>query len=195
VFRGECVAVILTWELAIGGVESHLKRSHVGLNENVGSDHFGGEIDALAGLGLVRGERCRLKVGAGAVGAGLLEAWVLEAAHIVPGPAVETALLDRGHIVGNKMVAQVVAVVGRAPQLTGDGIDGFTHAVADAGGVHLDELSFGSVLEDVGAMELLGGCVSGSSALDPEPTETNMYRPSWVKTTSRVQWPPPVSWA
>ena len=30
--------------------------------------------------------------------------------------------------------------------------------------------------------------------MEPEPTETNMCWPSCVKTTSRVQWPPPMSW-
>src|ERR1700677_2192824 len=40
VLGGECVAIILSWELAGRRIESHLKRRHVGLNENVGSDHL-----------------------------------------------------------------------------------------------------------------------------------------------------------
>jgi len=39
------------------------------------------------------------------------------------------------------------------------------------------------------------GWVSGLSALEPEPTETNIFLPSSEKTTSRVQCPPPRSWA
>ena len=128
----------------------------MGLDEDVGSDDLGGEVDALAGLGLIGGERGSLRIGAGAVGAGLREARVLVAAHVVPGPAVEAAFLDRGDVVGDEVVAEVVALVGGAPELAGGGIDGLADAVADAGGVDLDELAFGGVLEDVGAVELLG---------------------------------------
>ena len=78
------------------------------------------------------------------------------AAHVVPGPAVEAAFLDRGDVVGDQVVAEVVALVGGAPELSGGGIDGFADAVADAGGVDLDELAFGRVFEDVGAVELFG---------------------------------------
>ena len=49
-----------------------------------------------------------------------------------------------------------VALVGGAPQLAGDGIDGLAHAVADAPGVDLDELAFGRELEHVGAVKFLG---------------------------------------
>src|SRR5271155_202381 len=155
VFGGKGVAVILFGKFAGGWVESHLKRSHVRLNENVGSNHLRGEIDALAGLGLVRGERARLRVGASAIGAGLRKARILVAAHVVPGPAVETTFLDRGDIVGDQVIAEIVALVGGAPQLAGGGVNGFAHTIADAGGVHLDELAFGRELEYVGAVELL----------------------------------------
>jgi hypothetical protein len=113
-------------------------------------------VDALAALGLVGGERggpagwgrCRWRragAGAGPV-----------AAHVVPGPAVEAAFLDGGHVVGDQVVAEVVALVGGAPERAGDGVDGLADAVADAGGVDLDEFAFGRVLEHVGAVELLG---------------------------------------
>src|SRR5580658_2035658 len=156
VFRGESVAVILTGELAGRWVESHLKRGHVGLDENIGSNNLGGEIDAIAGLGLIRGERGRLWIGAGAVGTGLREARILMTAHVVPRPAVEAAFLDRSDVVGDQVIAEVVALVGRAPKLSGGGVDGLTDAVADPGSVNLDELACGSVLEDVSPVELLG---------------------------------------
>ena len=119
--------------------------------------HFRGQVDALAVLGLRRGERRgELRVGAGAVGAGLWQARVLVAAHVVPGPAEEAALLDAGDVVGDEVVAEVVALVGGAPELAGDGVDGLADAVADAGGVDLDELALGREFEDVGAVELAG---------------------------------------
>ena len=128
----------------------------MGLDEDVGGDDLGGEVDALAVLGLVGGERGRLRIGAGAVGAGVGETRVVVAAHVIPGPAVEAALLDRGDVVGDQVVAEVVALVGGAPELAGGGVDGFADAVADAVGVDLDELALGSELEDVGAVELAG---------------------------------------
>ncbi len=127
VFRGKGVAVILLWELFfMVGIEDHLERGHVGLNEDVGGDHLRGEIDAIAGLGLIRGERCRLRIGSGAIGTGLRKSRVLVPAHVVPGPAVETAFLDRRDVVGDEVVAEVVALVGGAPELSGGGVEGLT---------------------------------------------------------------------
>ena len=88
------------------------------------------------------------------------------------------------------MVAEVVALVGGAPELTGDGVDGLADAVADAGGVDLENLPSG-VYSSTSARWNSLGWVSASSTLEPEPTETSMCWPSLVKTTSRVQWPPP----
>ena len=78
------------------------------------------------------------------------------AAHVVPGPAVEAALLDVGDVVGDEVVAEGVALVGGAPELAGGGIDGLADAVANAPGVDLDELALGRELEHVGAVEFLG---------------------------------------
>ena len=61
-----------------------------------------------------------------------------------------------GHVVGDEVVAEAIAFIGRAPQFAGNGVDGFTDAVADAPGVDLDEVAFGGELEDVGAVVLLG---------------------------------------
>ncbi len=80
---------------------------------------------------------------------------VLVAAHVPPRPAVEAAFLHVGDVVGDEVVAEAIALIGRAPQLAGDGVDGFADAVADAPGVDLDELAVGRELEDIGAVEFL----------------------------------------
>ncbi len=90
---------------------------------------------------------------------GAVEAGVGVGADVVPGPAVEAVFLDGGDVVGDEVVAEVVALVDGAPELAGDGVDGLADAVADAGGVDLEELAFGGELEDVGAVEFLGGGV------------------------------------
>ncbi len=77
-------------------------------------------------------------------------------AHVEPGPAVEAVLLDVGDVVGDEVVAQGVALVGGAPELAGDGVDGLAHAVANAPGVDLDEFAFGGELEHVGAVKFFG---------------------------------------
>ncbi len=82
-----------------------------------------------------------------------LVARVLMSTHVPPRPAVEAALLDVGDVVGHEVVAESVALVGGAPQLAGDGVDGFADAVAQAPGVDLDELAVGRELEHVGAMK------------------------------------------
>ena len=81
---------------------------------------------------------------------------VLVGAHVVPRPAVEAVFFHRGDIVRNEVVAQAVTLVGGAPELAGGGMDGLADAVADAGGVDLQELALGGELEDVRAVELLG---------------------------------------
>src|ERR1035438_1806408 len=112
VLGGEGVAVILFGEITGSRVKSHLKRSHVGLKEDVGSDHLGGKIDALAVLGLVWSERGSLGVGTCAIGARLRQARILVTTHVIPRPSVEAAFLDGSDIVGDKMIAQVVAFIG-----------------------------------------------------------------------------------
>ena len=46
---------------------------------------------------------------------------VLVRAEVVPGPAVEAALLDARDVVGHEVVAQPVALVHRGPELAGLG--------------------------------------------------------------------------
>jgi len=137
------------------GIEEHLKRGHVGLDEDVGCADGLGDVGALA-VGLVAGEGGGLHVGAGACRAGVFQARVVVAAHVVPGPAEEAAFGNGGDVVGNEVVAEVVALVGGAPKLVADGVDGLADTVADAMGVDLEELTLGGEFEDVGAVELFG---------------------------------------
>src|ERR1035438_4142086 len=53
------------------------------------------------------------------------------------------------------MIAQIIALVSGAPELTGDWIDGFPDTVADAGSIDFDKLAFRGVFQDVGAVKLL----------------------------------------
>ena len=61
-----------------------------------------------------------------------------------------------GDVVGHEIVAEAVALVGGAPELAGDGIDGLADAVANAPGVDLHELALGRELQHVGAVKFLG---------------------------------------
>src|SRR5271166_3576532 len=52
-FRSKGVAVKLLRKLfLLVGIKDHLERGHMGLDEDIGSNNLGGEIDTLAGLGL-----------------------------------------------------------------------------------------------------------------------------------------------
>lgn len=128
----------------------------MGLNKDIGCDDFCREVNAFAVLCLVGGKRRRLRIGAGAIGAGFGETRVQVASHVIPGPAVEAVLLDRSYVVWDKMVAERVSLIGGTPKLSGCGIDGFANAIPQARSVNLDELPLGCVFEDVCAMELAG---------------------------------------
>jgi hypothetical protein len=44
-FGCESVAVVLGWKVGFaGGVEGHSERGHVGLNQDIGGNHFGLEF-------------------------------------------------------------------------------------------------------------------------------------------------------
>ncbi len=92
----------------LAGVEEHLERGEVRLQDHVGRDD------------LVLQLRMRSH-----------QARILVAAHVVPGPAVEAVFLHAGDVVGNEVVAQVVTLVGRAPELAGGRVDGLADAVAN----------------------------------------------------------------
>src|SRR6185295_9727043 len=67
---------------------------------------------------------------------------VLVAADVVPGPAVEAAVLYGGQVIGRKIGTDMVAFVPRAPESTGAWLDGHTGAVAQAGRIVADGLAF-----------------------------------------------------
>src|SRR5580658_5771542 len=75
-------------------------------------------------------------------------------AHVVPGPSVEAAFLNGSDIVGDKMIAQVVTLVGGAPELTRGWIDRLTDAVANAVGVDFDELAIRHKFQNIGPVKL-----------------------------------------
>src|SRR6202034_3206775 len=87
-------------------------------------------------------------------GARLWQARILMAAHVIPRPSEEATFLDRSDVVGDEMVAQIVALIGGAPELTCSRIDCLANAVADAVGIDFDELAVRRVLQPIGAGEL-----------------------------------------
>ena len=103
------------------------------LEEHVGHDHFVFQLGMLAGV-----------------------ARVLMAAGVIPGPAVEAAFLHVGDVVGRQVVAEQVALVGRAPEVAGLGLNRFADAVADAGGVDALAGAVGIEFEHVGAIDFAG---------------------------------------
>src|ERR1700722_5232398 len=82
---------------------------------------------------------------------------VLMRADIPPGPAVESAFLHVGDVVGDQVVAESVALVDRTPELAGLGIDRDSSArIADSVGVDLQLTIGGIASEDVGAIFFAG---------------------------------------
>ncbi len=76
-------------------------------------------------------------------------------AHIIPGPAVESAFLHPGDVIGDQIVAQGIALVGRDPEVAGGGVDRQADPVADAGGEGVERLgALGIGDEDVGPVGL-----------------------------------------
>ena len=127
-------------------VERHVDRRHVRLQEHVGDDRLLLQLGALA-----------------------LVARVLVRAEVVPGPAVETALLDMRDVVGHEVVAQGVALVHRRPELAGLRMGGQPDGVADAVGEDCARScrrgrTPGSLARRFSR--------SSSSTLEREPTET-----------------------
>ena len=90
-------------------VEGHFERGVVRLQQDIGDDDLVFELGVLAFV-----------------------AGVLMGADVLPGPAVEAAVLDVGDVVGNEVVAEGVALVDGTPELAGVGIDGEADGVANA---------------------------------------------------------------
>ena len=92
-----------------GGVKSHFQRGRVRLQQHVGNDGLAGQVRALAGM-----------------------AGIFVVAHVIPGPAVESALLHARDVIRHQIVAQAVALIGGDPQIARVRIHRQPHAVADA---------------------------------------------------------------
>src|SRR4029078_12018936 len=132
VLGGEDVAVVLGGEL-LAVVEQHLQRGAVRLQQHVGND----------------GRRLQLGVLARVPRIGI-------AADVVPGPAVKPALLDWGDVVGDQVVAQLVALVDGHPLLARVRMHGDADGVADARREHAPPATVGRELEHGGAVLLRG---------------------------------------
>src|SRR5271165_5815505 len=79
---------------------------------------------------------------------------VFVAADIKPGPTVKGAFAHPGHIIRREVVAEAVALVGRAPQLAGSGLHRHPDAIAQTGRKDPFVLALGSEDEHVGALLL-----------------------------------------
>ncbi len=76
-------------------------------------------------------------------------------ADIVPRPAIEPALAHPRDVIGRQIVAEPVALVGRAPEIAGLRLDGEADAVAQAGGEAAPIAAAGIENENVGAAILI----------------------------------------
>src|SRR5581483_1593980 len=132
--RDEGIVAILFWKL-LAGVEDHTQRRDMRLQQDIRHDH------PRFQLRLCRHSR------------------VVMRADIVVGPAVESALLYRGHVVRHKVIAKAVALVAGRPELARDRVKRFADSVADAAG---EDTFAGAVrveLQDGGAARFLLGDV------------------------------------
>src|SRR5215468_8984642 len=128
-------------------------------------------------------------------------------AQIVPGPAVESAVSHARNEVGDEIVAEIVALVGRAPEVARQRVHGEPNAVSQPTCEHSliparrVEHEHGRAIGLVAprapqTMLRLPTRDRGGTAfahpfpvIDADPTETNIWRPSLEKTMSRVIWP------
>src|ERR1700733_563076 len=125
---GENVAAIVRRELR-GVIERHAERGGVRLDEDVGNGDLVLQVRPLAFVPRV-----------------------LVGADIVPGPAVERAFAYAGDVVGRRVVADAVALVGRAPQRAAAGRNRHADAVTDAVGIDALVLAVGIERQNVGAL-------------------------------------------
>src|SRR5580704_11636771 len=91
VLGSENVAAVFGRELR-GVIKRHAERRRVGLDQHVGNGDLVFQVRPLAGM-----------------------TRILMRADIVPGPAVKRALAHAGDVIGRHVVAEAVALVGRAP--------------------------------------------------------------------------------
>src|SRR5262249_8359530 len=73
--------VIFLWKLPSIGIEGHLKRSHMRLDDDVRSNDLRGKTDTLTILSLLGRERGGLGIGTSTVRAWFRKSWILVTAH------------------------------------------------------------------------------------------------------------------
>src|SRR6185437_4084114 len=107
-FSGKNVAAILSREL-LALVESHLQRRDVRLDQHVGNNDFIFQFGMLAFV-----------------------TRILMSANVIPGPAIEASVLDVSDVIRRQIVADLIPLVYRAPELSRFRIDRLPHAVANS---------------------------------------------------------------
>src|SRR5205807_9890622 len=81
---------------------------------------------------------------------------ILVTAHVPPWPAVEAALLDVSDVVRNKVIAERVPLIDRAPQLASLGIDrDAASRVANSPGINFHAGAVGIEFKNISAILLL----------------------------------------
>src|SRR5579862_2332450 len=127
VFGGENIAAVLLWKLR-PVIECQTERGRMGLQQHVGNGDFIFEIRPLAAVS-------RILIGA----------------DVVPGPAVESAFAHARDVVGRHVIAEPVALIGRAPDGVRRRRDGHADAVADAARKDALVLAVGIERQHIGA--------------------------------------------
>src|SRR5580704_4033080 len=106
-FGRENIALVFRWKL-FAVVKSEFQRRVVRVEDYVWRNDFVSQLGMLARV-----------------------ARILVATHVPPRPAVETAVLHMGDVIGNEVVTESVALIHRTPQLAGLRIHGQAYTVAD----------------------------------------------------------------
>jgi hypothetical protein len=105
---------------------------------------------------------------------------ILIGADIVSVPTVERAFPDAGDVVAGNIVAQVVALIVRAPEIA-VGADGETHAIANSRCEHGAVLAAGRKLQEIGAIgfDTPGGTALGYEhvAIGSDAYQTRAFEP------------------
>src|SRR5207244_13152138 len=86
------------------------------------------------------------------------QAWIGVAADVIPGPAVESSVLNVGDVIRRQIVAQVVALIDRAPKFASFRLHGNADRIANAPGKHAFSRSARVEFQDVGTV-ILGGII------------------------------------
>ena len=125
--RRENISLVLRREF-ISLIERELQRSVVGLQQYIGHDRLILQLGMLARMPRI-----------------------LVRPQIPPRPSIKPAFLHMRDVVGHKVIAQRVALIHRAPQLPGLGIDLKRPArIANPGGIHLQLAIIGITPQNVG---------------------------------------------